>query len=305
MSRAVAPVRGPGRHRGRPCHASAPQLTVEADGEPVALRPWLAEAGRSPRCHGRSEPGRPARDEYLLQLLGEGSHGDLVSETQFLQHAHTYAQLAFAAVEQEQLRRVGKTGPAPAAPVDDRFDLTGGFLATLPAAAAGPSGSSPSPGPAAEVVSSSREGGASAPHTWPRSRRSLDGGHLEPPVVASLRQAVLEHDHRAHVVGSLDVAHVVTLDPKRCLLQLEGLLQLLEGRRAAREVARPPQPVTLQLLLRILLRRRQELTFATPLWDLDVDSAVTQDREPLFVGGEVLGQLGNKQLPGMPMGVSA
>ncbi len=48
-------------------------------------------------------------------------------------------------------------------------------------------------------------------------------GHvdLEPAVLPLVRQPVLEHDHRADVVGALQVGHVVALDAQRRLGQLE------------------------------------------------------------------------------------
>ncbi len=127
---------------------------------------------------------------------------------------------------------------------------------------------------------------------------SLDGGHLEAPVVAALRQAVLEHDHRADVVSALDMAHVVALDAQRGLLQPERLLELLEGDRPARQVRRPPQPVPLQLVLGVLAGCGYELAFASSLRDPHRDPAVAQSRQPRLVGGHVLGQLGDEDLPG-------
>ena len=50
---------------------------------------------------------------------------------------------------------------------------------------------------------------------------------------------VLEHDHRADVVGALDVAHVVALDPQRGVGQAEVVLQLVEGPGPAVVVASP------------------------------------------------------------------
>ena len=67
-----------------------------------------------------------------------------------------------------------------------------------------------------------------------------DRAHLEAAVVALLRERVLHDDHRPDVVGALDVAHVVALDPQRGVGQVERLLQRVDapapgrcGRRTA------------------------------------------------------------------------
>ena len=49
-----------------------------------------------------------AGDEDLLELLGQRRHRDLVVETEVFEHAHGDAELALAAVDEQQLRRVGE-----------------------------------------------------------------------------------------------------------------------------------------------------------------------------------------------------
>ena len=56
----------------------------------------------------------------------------------------------------------------------------------------------------------------------------------EPAVLALARQAVLEDDHRRDDVGALDVADVVALDAQRRVVELEGVLELLQGLAAQR-----------------------------------------------------------------------
>ena len=129
---------------------------------------------------------------------------------------------------------------------------------------------------------------------------ALDGGHLEAPVVASLRQTVLDHDHRADVVGALDVAHVVALDAQRRLGHPERCLQLLEGDGTAGQVARPPQAVAHELVGGVLAGRGEELALAAPLRHDHLDLALAEAGEPGLVRGHVLRQLGDEQLAGDP-----
>ena len=88
---------------------------------------------------------------------------------------------------------------------------------------------------------------------------------LEPPVLALVRQAVLEHDHRAHVVGALDVAHVVALDAQRGLGQAERVLQLVERLGPAVVVGGAAQPVPDELLAGVPRDRLEQLALVAPL----------------------------------------
>ena len=85
-------------------------------------------------------------------------------------------------------------------------------------------------------------------------RRGVVGGaglvaaHDEPAVLGLARQAVLEDDHRPDDLGALHVADVEALDAQRGLVELEGVLQLLEGLAAGGEVAGPGHLVPGQAL---------------------------------------------------------
>ena len=109
------PVRGgSGPRPGMPsrrarAHPLAPQLAVEGDREPVRLVPDLLEQVDRRRSPGGSGSARRAGDVDLLELLGErrrarsarsrpSSSSDRIAD----------AELALAAVEQEELGRVGE-----------------------------------------------------------------------------------------------------------------------------------------------------------------------------------------------------
>ena len=142
-------------------------------------------------------------------------------------------QLALAAVDEQQLRRVGEL----AGRVGDR------------------------PAPLGQV-------GGEAP-----GEHLLHGGEvvvalvaldLEAAVVGLLREPVLHHHHRADVVAALDVAHVVALDPQRGVGQPEVLLQLVERLGAAVVVGRPAQPVADELLAGVPGDRLLQLPLLAP-----------------------------------------
>ncbi len=154
---------------------------------------------------------------HLLELLGQRGQLDLVLEPELAHHPLGHVQLPLAAVDEEQ---VGPVGEAP-----------------------GP----PALGAARRLLQRGQ----------PPRQHLLHGcvvvvaGHgldLEAAVVRALGQPVLEHDHGADVVGALQVAHVVALDPQRRLAQRQRALQLGQRLGARVVVRRPAQPVPGQVL---------------------------------------------------------
>ena len=131
------------------------------------------------------------------------------------EYSHADSELPLSAVEQQELWRVGEAGPVPSVTVGKGLGALGEPVVFNTAVAR----AEPSKSPSEDFVH-----GAVVIVT-------LDCGHFEPPVVASLRQPVLEDHHRADIIGALHVAHVVALDAKRRFLQPEGLLQFLDRSR--------------------------------------------------------------------------
>ena len=200
-------------------HAALAQLAVERDGETVRLVPRLLQQVDGltvTRYHDRLGA---AGDEDLFELLGERGDGDLVGQAQLLEDLHADAELALPSVEEQQLRWVGEAGGAPtSSPERFELDVGGGGC----------------PGPRLDPIGAGRarrfgdDGRLGDVRLIGRVRLEqvaqapgehfvhgavvvvpLHGAHLEAAVVGALRQAVLEHDHRADVVGPLQVAHVV------------------------------------------------------------------------------------------------
>ena len=113
-----------------------------------------------------------------------------------------------------------------------------------------PSASSLAPRSASSRLAAAEPAGEHLVH-----RRGVVGGpglvaaHDEPAVLGLARQAVLEDDHRADDLGALHVADVEALDAQRGLVELEGVLQLLQRLAAGGEVAGPGHLVPGQALL--------------------------------------------------------
>src|SRR5664280_1196144 len=177
-------------------HPLAPQRPVVGDGEAVGLVPQpLQEVQRLGLAWQAHRLGR-ARQVHLLETLGQGGDGHPLGQAQVVEDPHADVELPEATVHQEELRRVGEPPPGGRrcthVPGDAR--RPGGIVGAL-------------------LVEQGRE----PPGEDLLHRRVVivagNRRHLEVAVVALLGQSVLEHDHGAHVVGSLEVAHVVALDP--------------------------------------------------------------------------------------------
>ena len=128
-----------------------------------------------------------------------------------------HGQLALAAVDEEELGRIGE----PPAPLVDRllpFDQVGGE----------PAGQHLLHGRVVVVL--------------------IDALDLEAAVLTRAGEPVLHHDHGAHIVRALDVAHVVALDPQRRLGEVERLLQGVEGPGAGVVVGGPLEAMAGELL---------------------------------------------------------
>jgi hypothetical protein len=225
-------------------HALVPQLAVVADGEAVGLVPDALQ-----QVQGLGLPWDPHRlgaagDVDLLEPLGERGDGDLVVQAELLEDLDGHPELALPAVDEQELRRV-----AELAPLGDRLLLVG----EVGAEAAGEDLAH-----GGEVVV------------------ARDVAHLEAAVLALGREGVLEHHHRAHVVGPLDVAHVVALDAQRGLGQLEVVLELVEGPGPAVVVGRPPQAVAVQLLPGVADHGLLERPLVPPLRHLEPDLRAPQ-----------------------------
>ena len=167
-----------------------------------------------------------------------------------------HAELALAAVDDEQLRRVGEL---------------------------------------ARLARRARSGGRSLLGEVGRQPAGEDLLHrrvvvvarhvdLEPAVLPLVRQPVLEHDHRADVVGALQVGHVVALDAQRRLGQPEVLLQLGERPAAGVVVAGPAQAVAGELLLGVAGDRLQQRPLVAALRHPDLHPRAALQAQPLLVG---------------------
>ena len=113
---------------------------------------------------------------------------------------------------------------------------------------------------------------------------------------------VLEDHHRCHHVGSLQVGDVVALDTQGRVLELEGVLDLLERDAASGEVAGPLRLVQREGLLRVAGDRFHQGPLVAALGHPQVDPGLTAIREP---GAERVGIGGNgrhEYLAGHPVG---
>ena len=217
-------------------HPLAPQLAVEGVGEAVGLVADPLQQEQRLGLAGDVDRVGPAGHVDLLEPLGQRRDRDLLVEAEVAHDPLGHGQLALAAVDQQQLRRVGEP-PGPLAPLADR------------------------------AVPLDEVGGEAA------GQHLLHGGvvvvagdvlDLEAAVLALLGQAVLHHHHRADVVGALEVGHVVALDAQRRLGQAEQVLQLVERPGPAVVVAGPAQAVAGELLLRVAGDRLEQRLACRP-----------------------------------------
>ena len=129
---------------------------------------------------------------------------------------------------------------------------------------------------------------------------------LEPAVLALVRQAVLEHDHRPDVVGALEVGHVVALDAQRRLGQAEVVLQLGERPAAGVVVAGPAQAVAGELLLGVAGDGLEQRALVAALRHADLHPRAALQAQPLLVGRRrSSGSTGTSTCLGTPCGGSS
>ena len=98
---------------------------------------------------------------------------------------------------------------------------------------------------------------------------------LELPIVGLLRRPS-SHDHRADIVGALNVAHVVTLDPQWGIGQPEVLLQLVEGAGSTVVITTSFEAVTSETLLGVLGNGFVQLALVASLRNSDGDLALSE-----------------------------
>src|SRR5690606_12770145 len=110
--------------------------------------------------------------------------------------------------------------------------------------------------------------------------RAVRAPDRERAVLRLARQAVLEDDHRAHLVRALRRRDVVALDAQRRRVEAERLLDLLEGLAARREVARAPSAVQRERLLGVAVHRLREGALVAALRHTDPHLRPAQPREP-------------------------
>ena len=87
------------------------------DGEAVGLVPDLLQQVQGLRGPGDAQRVGPAGEVHLLELLGQGGHRDLLFQPQLFEDPQGHVELTLAAVDEQQLRRIGE----PAPPVLDRL----------------------------------------------------------------------------------------------------------------------------------------------------------------------------------------
>src|SRR6476661_4863077 len=110
----------------------------------------------------------------------------------------------------------------------------------------------------------------------------LDVANRELAVVALLRDAILEHDHRADDLLSLDVRDVEALDPDRQRLEVQRLAQLLECLDASRALRLGDERLRLERQLRVLLRELLQPALLAPLRHAHLDARATALRQELL-----------------------
>ncbi len=122
--------------------------------------------------------------------------------------------------------------------------------------------------------------------------------HDEAAVLALAGEPVLEDDHRGDDVGALHVADVVALDAQRRLVELEVVLQLLQGEAAQREVSGAGHLVPGEGLLGVAAHRLHEGALVAALRHPNADRGPPHRRQPLGHGVDVGGLDRHEHLAG-------
>ena len=111
---------------------------------------------------------------------------------------------------------------------------------------------------------------------------ALLAAHRELAVVRLLRDAVLEHDHRADDLLALDVRDVEALDPDRQRLEVQHLAQLLERLDAARRLRLGDERLRRERELGVLLRELLQPPLLAALGRAHLDARAAQLGEELL-----------------------
>ena len=119
--------------------------------------------------------------------------------------------------------------------------------------------------------------------------RPFDGLDVEVPIVALLRPAFDEHDHRGDRIRSLDVRDVVALDPVRRVGQVERRRELGErrGRRGFGRLLMDQERA--QVLLGVLLHQLQVVDAVTALGLQNANALALHLGQPRFDDAGVVG----------------
>ena len=216
---------------------------MEGDGEAVRLvaDPLEEVEGLGPP-RDADRLGVPGPVDFL-ELLGQCGQLDLTGQPESFHHLLPDGQLALAPIDQEKLRWVGEAAAGPPhADVLDRFGVNG-HLGPVTPGGFGPGRPIFDKGPKAPGEDLFHRGVVVVPG---------DRRYFESPVVGLLGQGVLEDHHRADVVGTREVAHVVTLDSQRRLSQRERCLEFGQRPGPAVVVRGPAQAVSGQVLRGVL-----------------------------------------------------
>ena len=168
-----------------------------------------------------------------------------------------------------------------------------GSRSSSPPSSRSPSGASSAPTAASDSapVSVAQPGDAAEPAPedlghHPEVVGRVTGPDPEAPVLARLRLAVDEHDHRADRGRPLDVAHVVALDPLRRARQLELASEVRERLVPTGGIGHPLGPLALERLDGVLRRERDEATLLPAFRHRDGDANAPPVGE---VRGQVIG----------------
>ena len=89
-------------------HPLGPQLAVVGDGEAVGLVPDALQEVEGLGLPGDANGVGLTREVDLLEALGQGGHRDLVGQAEVLDDLDRHVELALAAVDEQQVGRVGE-----------------------------------------------------------------------------------------------------------------------------------------------------------------------------------------------------
>ena len=287
-------------------HALGTTLAVVGDGEAVRLVPDPLQQVQPLAGAREDHRVRIGRQPDLLQPLGQPADRD-VGDAELGQHVRRRLDLGRAAVDDEQVRRVGEAARPAGGRVDARARRGGGD-----------GGGGVPGGGGVDTARVGRPGRAVTarlavpPAVSVRCRRKRlrvtsaiaatsppvgAAADLEAPVVRLAGQPVLEHHQRRHDVRALHVRDVDALDAQRRAVEPERVLDLLQRGGAGREVAGAAQLVLGEGLLGVALDGLGQRPLVAALGHADLHAGAAQPAEPLGQRVDVRRQLGHEDLP--------